>query len=181
MPDIDIQNRIEVFDEFLTSDQCAALVERVEAIGFEDAYIISNGERIVAKEIRNNQRVILDDLDLASELWGKITSTLSLKVEGWFPVGLNERFRFYRYTENQLFRLHKDFPFVRNNQESKLSFIIYLNEDFKGGQTDFRQFEISPKTGRAIAFGHDLLHEGKSVLSGIKYAVRTDIMYEKNI
>jgi len=181
VPAIDIQNRLEVFDEFLTSEECVALIERVEAIGFEDAYIISNGERIVAKEIRNNQRVILDDLDLASELWGKIISTLSLKVEDWVPVGLNERFRFYRYTENQLFRLHKDFSFVRNNQESKLSFIIYLNESFKGGQTDFRQFEVSPKTGRAIAFDHDLLHEGKSVLSGIKYAVRTDIMYERNI
>ena len=181
MPKIDIQNRLQVFDSFLNFDECAALIERVEAIGFEDSYIISNGEKIVAKEIRNNQRVILDDLNLANKLWEKIISSLSLKVEGWVPVGLNERFRFYRYTENQLFRLHKDFPFVRNNQESKLSFIIYLNESFKGGQTDFRQFEISPKTGRAIAFDHDLLHEGKSVLSGIKYAVRTDIMYEKNI
>ena len=181
MPEIDIQNRLEVFDAFLNFDECAALIKRVEAIGFEDAYIISNGEKVVAKEIRNNQRVILDDLNLANKLWRKIVSSLSLKVDGWAPVGLNERFRFYRYTENQLFRLHKDFPFVRNNQESKLSFIIYLNESFKGGQTDFRQFEISPKTGRAIAFDHDLLHEGKSVLSGIKYAVRTDIMYEKNI
>ena len=181
MPVVYIQNGVEVFDSFLSSDECSSLIERVEAIGFEDAYIISNGEKILAKEIRNNQSVILDDLELANILWKKMNSRLSLKVEGWSAIGLNERFRFYRYTENQMFRLHRDFPYARNNQESKLSFIIYLNESFEGGQTDFRQFEISPKTGRAIAFDHNLLHEGKSVLSGIKYAVRTDIMYEKNI
>jgi len=77
--------------------------------------------------------------------------------------------------------MHRDFPYSRESRESKLSLIIYLNDNFEGGQTDFREFEVFPETGRAIAFHHDLLHEGKSVLSGTKYAVRTDVMYEKNV
>lgn len=178
---MNINEKLEVLDSFLDPSECLSLIDRVESIGFEDAYIISNGEKIFAKEIRNNKRVILDDPTLAESLWQKVRSLISLEIHGWKPVGLNERFRFYRYEKHQMFRIHRDFPYQRENQESKLSLIIYLNEEFEGGQTDFRQLEISPKTGRAIAFEHNLLHEGKAVTSGIKYAVRTDVMYEKSI
>ena len=180
MSDLVIKDRVQIYDSLLEPNECEQLIQKVESIGFEDAYIISNGEKVFAKEIRNNQRVILDDPDLAKYLWGKVVSSLSIKVEGWSPAGLNERFRFYRYTKHQMFRMHRDFPFEREGQVSKLSLIIYLNEEFEGGQTDFREFEVSPKTGRAIAFEHNLLHEGKSILSGVKYAVRTDVMFEKN-
>ena len=179
--EMEVRDKVEIFDSFLSPKDCRQLIKRAESIGFEDAYIISDGQKVFAKEIRNNQRVILDDVDLAADIWRKIQLLISLETEGWAPVGLNERFRFYRYTKHQMFRMHRDFPYSRESRESKLSLIIYLNDNFEGGQTDFREFEVFPETGRAIAFHHDLLHEGKSVLSGTKYAVRTDVMYEKNV
>lgn len=36
---------------------------------------------------------------------------------------------------------------------------------------------MTPKTGSVLIFDHDLLHEGSKVTSGIKYSVRSDIMY----
>ena len=62
-----------------------------------------------------------------------------------------------------------------------LSFLIYLNDDFQGGETEFRKITtVVPKKGMALVFMHNLRHEGKEVLSGTKYVLRTDIMYRLN-
>ena len=57
--------------------------------------------------------------------------------------------------------------------------MIYLNEEFEGGETKFDKFSIIPKTGMALVFPHHLLHQGNSVVSGVKYVLRTDVMYER--
>jgi len=55
--------------------------------------------------------------------------------------------------------------------------IVYLNNDFQGGETVFSQLgiKITPQMGTAIMFNHSILHEGAKVLQGIKYIVRTDV------
>jgi len=96
------------------------------------------------------------------------------------PVGANERFRCYRYDIDQRFAPHYDGAFIRNDTErSHLTFMVYLNEGFGGGATEFHDFGITvvPKTGMALLFQHFLLHEGCFVTSGLKYALRTDVMY----
>ncbi|ARU56783.1 2OG-Fe(II) superfamily oxygenase [Oleiphilus messinensis] len=170
----------QVLDRFLSDEECRVFVARSESAGYEDSFIISGGKPILAREIRNNKRVIIDDPDLAQDMWLRLKSQLTLTIQGWQPVGLNERFRFYRYEPRQLFRLHKDFPYESGALRSFLSLIIYLNDGFEGGETDFRDFKIPPQTGRAAIFKHELLHEGCAVLSGTKYAVRTDVMFRRN-
>ena len=95
-------------------------------------------------------------------------------------VGANELLRCYRYAEGQRFAPHYDGAFARDAQErSKLTFIVYLNEGFGGGETAMLDLDqvIVPRTGRALLFQHAILHEGCAVTSGVKYAVRSDIMY----
>ena len=53
-----------------------------------------------------------------------------------------------------------------------------------GGATTFhsydmrRKFDVLPKAGRILLFQHrDLLHSGDDVLQGVKYTMRTDLMY----
>ena len=36
-----------------------------------------------------------------------------------------------------------------------------------------------PKTGTALIFNHDTLHEGRPVTMGTKYIIRTEIMYRR--
>ncbi len=57
--------------------------------------------------------------------------------------------------------------------------MLYLNDDFTGGATDFHDFaaSVTPRTGMALLFQHMLLHEGATVLTGVKYVLRTDVMY----
>ncbi len=50
---------------------------------------------------------------------------------------------------------------------------------FDGGATVFHDFgvQVTPRTGSALMFQHQLLHEGCVVQAGVKYVLRTDVMY----
>ena len=55
--------------------------------------------------------------------------------------------------------------------------MIYLNDDYEGGETKFNMTSVKGRKGMALVFLHSLPHEGAEVKSGIKYVLRTDIMY----
>lgn len=57
--------------------------------------------------------------------------------------------------------------------------MIYLNEDFVGGETSFDELNIVPKTGMAFCFIHEQKYVGNPVSQGFKYVLRSDIMYQK--
>ena len=96
-------------------------------------------------------------------------------------IGLNERLRFYRYLPGQSFAAHRDGYFLRENgQRSFLTFILYLNDDYTGGEIRFLESEkiVVPQLGQAIVFSHQLWHEGLPVTDGCKYVLRTDVIYQ---
>lgn len=66
-----------------------------------------------------------------------------------------------------------------DREESRITFMIYLNEDFVGGATQFDDVSIVPKTETALCFIHEQKHEGCPVLEGAKYVLRTDVMYRQ--
>ena len=49
----------------------------------------------------------------------------------------------------------------------------------EGGETSFLELgeAIEPRTGNALLFQHPLLHEGSVLRAGLKYVLRTDVMY----
>lgn len=167
-------------DDVLTAEQCAQVVERIEALGPTVAPITTERGFVMRTDIRNNTRVMFDDVPFAQLLFDRVAPHLPQALCGMKPVGANERFRCYRYEHEQRFAPHYDGAFVRSDSErSLLTFMVYLNEGFGGGATTFHDFDVSvtPKTGRALLFQHFLLHEGCSVTSGVKYALRSDVMY----
>lgn len=40
-----------------------------------------------------------------------------------------------------------------------------------------RGVEVAPTAGTALLFRHRVLHEGAPVAAGVKYVLRTDVMY----
>jgi hypothetical protein len=124
---------------------------------------------------------MFDDPVLARELFGRIEGSLAPRLCGMRPVGANERFRCYRYAPGQRFAPHYDGAFIRNDrQRSLLTLMVYLNEGFTGGATAFHDWEVrvEPRAGMALLFQHFLLHEGCELISGTKYVLRSDVMYE---
>lgn len=168
----------------LSPQECAALVARTEALGFEAAPItVGPGKFRMAPEIRNNKRVIFDDHALAHRLWERVAEHIPPRQGDRCASGLNERFRLYRYERGEQFNWHRDGAFHRSPTEaSLLTLLFYLNDDFSGGTTDFAEvseglLSVRPHRGTALVFVHPLLHRGAPVTAGCKYVLRTDVMY----
>ena len=169
---------IGTIEDVLNAAECAAHIDRAERAGFDKAPIITAFGEVVREDVRNNTRVILDDFTLAALIWDRASEHLPIFLDGRQAIAMNERFRFYRYRPGQRFDWHADASFRRANGEvTRLSFIMYLNDDFSGGETAVMDRVITPKRGMALFFLHDLLHEGRPVRSGTKYVMRTDVMY----
>jgi prolyl 4-hydroxylase len=172
---------IAVVHDFLSPPECAGLVKRIEHLGPAAAPItLGAGRAVMRPEIRNNDRVMFEDVSLAAALFERLRSALPVREEA--AIGLNERFRGYRYTRGQHFRPHFDGAYVRNERErSDITLLLYLSDGFVGGETLFNDLElrVAPRTGMALLFDHQILHEGCAVLGGTKYVLRSDVMYRR--
>jgi hypothetical protein len=173
--------------DFFSPAECAAAIARAEAAGFDEAPISTAGGAVMRKDIRNNARLMIDDPDLAARLFERVRSLLpACPQRGWELCGFNERWRYYRYDPGERFAPHYDGSFVRNSDERSLvTFMIYLNDDFAGGETNFYflseepYLSVRPVRGSALVFVHWKLHEGAPLLEGRKYVLRTDVMYRR--
>ncbi len=171
---------IWTIENFLTKKECDELISLSENIGYTEAEVsLAQGAKMM-KGLRNNYRVLLNDPVLADKLWNDLKAFVPSTIEQNQASGLNEQFRFYKYELDQRFKRHIDGRFKKNeSEESRITFMIYLNEEFEGGETAFDEVIIKPKTGNALCFIHELKHEGCPVKNGIKYALRSDVMYKK--
>lgn len=167
-------------DGVLEPAECADLIARIERLGPAAAPISFPGGFVMRPDIRNNTRVMFDDVALAADLFARLAAAIPARLHDRRPVGANERFRCYRYAPGERFASHYDGAFQRSAAErSELTLMVYLNDGFEGGTTAFLDFgvEVTPRTGSALLFQHRLLHEGCAVRSGVKYVLRSDVMY----
>jgi hypothetical protein len=186
-------NDIGSISEFLSVAECDEYIRVAESKGFEDAPITTGRGPVMMKEVRNNDRVMFDEVDRAQDLYRRLASHLAPRFKKeWEPVGMNERLRVYRYDMGQKFDWHLDGYFERpTGERSFFTFMVYLNEDFEGGTTSFSHhqtsaltggvFRVTPKTGMALLFHHPILHRGDPVIAGRKYLLRTDVMYARRM
>ena len=172
-----------------TAEECSALIERAESIGFDAASVRTPSGAKMMTKIRNNDRVNLDDPELADLMWSRVASLLPT-LDDQQPVSVDNRLRFYRYEPGQEFKRHKDGAVTNDDGcTSKLSYLIYLNGNFDGGATTFRDYVgkgesrqilehiVTPVTGTALLFRHERWHEGSALTSGRKYVLRSDVFY----
>jgi predicted 2-oxoglutarate/Fe(II)-dependent dioxygenase YbiX len=164
--------------DFLSPAECAALIARSEALGFAEAGVALPGGAQLIKAIRNNYRLEYADAALAEIYWQRLRGLLPTEPDGAAAVGLYEQFRFYRYDVGERFNKHKDGSVrVSEALTSRWTFLLYLNDDFAGGATEFEGLTVAPRRGAALCFRHELRHKGCPVMQGRKYVLRSDILY----
>ena len=172
-------------------EECRALIERAEVIGFDAASVRTHSGPKMMTNIRNNDRVNLDDPELALLMWTRISSLLP-SLDGQRAVGVDHHLRFYRYEPGQEFKRHKDGSATNEaGHVTKLTYLLYLNDGFEGGETTFREYTglgdsrrkiehvVTPTAGSALLFRHERWHEGSAVINGRKYVLRSDVFYMK--
>lgn len=158
-------------------------------MGFEKAIVHLDSGPQVRLGTRNHDRIEFDDPKLATDLWARCRPFLTAEIEGGEAFALDDHFRFYRYDVGQRFKRHKDGMTTRSATErSRLSCLFYLNGGFSGGETVFysdeyagsdRKIEasVTPQAGDVLFFRHEWWHEGKELLVGRKYVLRTDVYF----
>lgn len=162
---------------FLEPEECEQLIALAEREGFASAGVRTADGPKAMPAIRNNERAMLPSPHWVDLLWQRLGSLALPEVDGQLPTGLPKDLRFYKYSPGQRFKMHKDGPWHEDGLTSQLTLLVYLNDGFTGGDTDFREFRVKPEAGAALLFIHDTWHEGAAIESGTKYVLRSDVMY----
>lgn len=170
-------DRVFSIPGLLAPAECASVIAQVEAQGFEAASVRTPAGPQMMAGVRNNERAMLDLPEWRRTLWERLAQAGLPVLEGAMAAGLPRDLRFYKYSAGQRFKMHKDGPWTEGGLSSRLTLLVYLNDSFAGGATDFRSFAVQPATGAALLFVHDTWHEGAAVTAGIKYVLRSDVMY----
>lgn len=185
------QGRCVVVHDFLSSDECDALVADAERRGFTSA------GPDYPPSYRDNDRLVVDQPGLAHALFARLTrcqvqshGVRALVASAGRPVSINERIRFCRYRPGTQFGAHQDGVRYGQGCDSRLTFMVYLNDaQFTGGETVFFAnrtdamagedpiARLHPRKGSLILFDHAVWHAGACVHDGVKYVVRSDLMY----
>lgn len=104
----------------------------------------------------------------------------------------------YDNVDNDVFDPHFDVTTFYDKDEKEQSFLtvlLYLNDDFIGGETKFldyvpphggapfqeEAYSVRPKAGSILIFHHDLFHSGAMLSSGTKYILRTDVLFQTKL
>eukprot|EP01012_Entosiphon_sulcatum_P031466 TRINITY_DN3979_c0_g1_i5.p1 TRINITY_DN3979_c0_g1~~TRINITY_DN3979_c0_g1_i5.p1 ORF type:complete len:598 (-),score=84.68 TRINITY_DN3979_c0_g1_i5:209-1975(-) len=195
-------------ENFLSPEECRALIKCTEACGYETL------EGLYPSTLRNHRRVLARGAEVQSELFARLgqglTAEDSLCVRPtactgvWHPTPLNDCIKFARYGPAQRFRPHCDAKWEESETEATIyTVLVYLNEGFSGGRTLFygsashlldtaekgcgeidpaalppAKVAIMPRTGNAVVFNHDVIHEGEVVECGTKYVLRCEIVFK---
>lgn len=192
-------------ENVLSEEECADWIRITEARGFDVALVGTDKGQELIQDYRHSSRCIIDDAERANELYLRIRSFIPRELhfngKRWYVAGLNERLRFLKYDPGDFFAPHMDGVFCRTigegaknaadprlNEISLVTVQLYLNGGFTGGETSFfprgredideqDKIRVVPLPGLVLLFEHRILHEGSLLRAGVKYAMRTDVMY----
>jgi len=173
---------IVTIENLLDEDECQTLIDYIERSNPQPAPINTADGVMRDANVRNNDRSMMNDEEFAEKIFERARKIIPPSIFGRDAIGLNELFRCYRYGPGMKFAPHTDSAYERNEHErSFYTFLIYLNEVEEGGETNFLvepELSFSPEPGLGIIFQHPITHEGAVVTKGLKYVLRTDVMYK---
>lgn len=186
----------------LTHAECLQMVAAAEAVGYVPDEPLNRGG---GGATRASTFAWLADSSVIETLLRRCRPHLPAELGGGELAGINARLRLYRYCTGNIYGPHIDGAWPGSGEVegcyqydaygdrwSRLTFLLYLNDDFEGGGTTYftadaepgllHAHAVAPRAGNVICFPHGdaegaLVHEGSLVTSGFKYIVRTDVLY----
>ena len=158
-------------DNFLTDEECDTYIESINNttnnVPFTDHGHFTNNkwtDELLAQKLYN--RLVTYGIN------DNILRPNKLMMSGKYDVG-------------DCFCLHTDTGLYYNkqaNEETRWTLLIYLNDDFVGGETIFYDDEwnetntIIPVRRKALLFDIDIWHKANEIISGSKYWIGCEII-----
>lgn len=172
-------------ENFLSADVCDHIIETAKQKGIVDSTIIDDrGTRVLDLFTRKSKQTWLTDSE--SQEVQTISERVSMITD--MPKSHQEDMQVVAYPAGGYYNPHFDASFHpdvipnmnRGCGPRLYTFLIYLNDDYEGGETDFPEIgvTIKPKKGKAILFqnidaNQDLIpesmHAGCPVKNGTKW------------
>jgi len=171
-----------------TPKECTDLIKTIENLGYTKAslYTDVDGNEHYHNDVRNSERRMIDDEDFAKLLEKRIYEYIPKEYNGMHYTSINQRFRFLKYKKGGFFARHSDGNYRTDKEISLITILIYLNDDYTGAYTTFYEdpsdnkgIELLPKVGMVALMDQDIGHAVPPLIDGIKYVVRTELMYSR--
>ena len=195
-----------------SQEECQSFIDITESLEYLPDAAVS-----LPRHVRHNDNVTWVVDSLTTDIIWQRCQHLFIDTHNIFngekPLGVNGRFRFYRYKKGDFFKTHTDgaWPGSRvidgelhadafGDRFSQMTFLVLLTDDFTGGNTQFIVNQDDPwlpakhtnntttvnvrtPAGGVLCFPHGMhplhrLHSSQEIDSGIKYIIRTDVLFE---
>lgn len=171
-----LKEDIACYEEFVSQQDCEKLVKYYQQkqdwtrVAFYESY----GMNMLENDIQ------LEDFGLPSNYLADIANRMQSAVEQALSVKVKRVSTHAQKWETGAFAsFHSDNSNMDGTpsawERSKYVCLLYLNQDYEGGELNFRDYPITiaPPTGMLVAFpgGFENIHEVKTVTSGTRYTL----------
>jgi hypothetical protein len=174
----------------LTEEELKIINDYINELTFQENTVFdSNGKNRVDNSVRSSLGTAMNEEHNATKLLHqKINESLLTYKEK--VISINDMFQYYpvpggysttcyresiqvlEYSSNQEYKFHHDTSNDPNSKEyhRQISIVLYLNDDFDGGGTEFPHQIYKPSPGYGLFFPSNWCfpHSGQKVLSGKK-------------
>lgn len=151
----EVPGAFQVLNVF-SKEECRRFIEVTESLGYLEDAAVS-----LSRDVRHNDNITwIVDEETDRIIWerckGLVTDNFDI-FNGKKPLGINARFRFYRYKQDDFFSTHTDGSWpgsrVINRQLignaypdrwSRMTMLIFLSDNYEGGRTQFLVNKDSP-------------------------------------
>ncbi|HEY5408206.1 MAG TPA: 2OG-Fe(II) oxygenase [Ginsengibacter sp.] len=166
---INLEDGIWIIEDFISQSQCHEIIDKIEKTNFKVARQYKEG--------RHNKETFLGEPSIVELLRDRFKEiNLSRDSVKFNILDFSLPLEFYKYEAGDFIKRHSDAPRELNGRFSKLTLVLYLSDNCKGGETYFEKYhvKINPKVGAALLFEQHLDHEALIVTEGTKYVLRTN-------
>jgi hypothetical protein len=174
------KKRIWVLEKFFSPAECQVWIDFIEGCKLD--HVKQRGTRYLAA--RECYRCSLEDAVMSQRLFERLKTTKLMEVipDSDRLITCNPNLRLYKYETGHMFGPHIDESNELAVGVTRLTVLIYLSE-CQGGATRFeKSTTFEPVTGAILLHVHGddcLEHEADAVTAGIKYVLRTDLVYTR--
>ena len=177
---MDVEDYIKVYENTVDKNLCDALM--VADLDWKSSSFSSH-EKVHED---SEDRVIMDDVWIHKDnnFYNPLKDCFIKAIRQYeyeFPLFLCEHttdFRINRYSKGGFMSRHIDNIHHSHGQKwgyPHVSALLYLNDDYSGGEFVVADKEIKPKKGSSIIFPSNFMypHEVKKVKNGTRYSIMT--------
>jgi hypothetical protein len=170
-----IKNQIWTINNFLTDDECDKFIELINTTKCERPFTRQG-------KFKNNKFI---NQGLANKFFAKVKKYINIPM-----LRANNLVMTGKYVKGNAFSLHTDtglYLDIDKMEKSNYTLLIYLNDNFEGGNTVFfdnnfkEMIQIKPERGKALLFDISLWHKGQELLEGEKYWIGCEIISRFNL